>query len=293
MRRKCGQLLLRLPERRGSACDFWGSDACRLDPEAFRRDDDGLRSVSAESHRLCALLCALVDADSTPRAALLRRPLGLVPLHWRPRLQVRGAGRSGGGALLRAAHCSLRFPRAMLADARVARSPATRCFRCSTRYRSSSASRPSSSRTTCATARRTRARAPSRSRCCSPTAPSTCSSAHCSSRPLWWSRSSRSVSAPTSCFRCSASSTRSGSSDASGRVSSPDWPPLLRASTSSLALHICLHSLSDFSNKYWLCSFFSLTMAYDIGRNIALLKWEINEADFLWIFQQLNTNLGL
>ena len=26
----------------------------------------------------------------------------------------------------------------------------------------------------------------------------------------------------------------------------------------------------------------SLTMSYSIGRNIALLKWEINEADFLW-----------
>ena len=26
----------------------------------------------------------------------------------------------------------------------------------------------------------------------------------------------------------------------------------------------------------------SLTMAYGIGGNIALLKWEINEADFLW-----------
>ena len=34
-----------------------------------------------------------------------------------------------------------------------------------------------------------------------------------------------------------------------------------------------IYSFRNFSNKYWLCSFFSLTMAYGIGRNIALLKW--------------------
>ena len=43
-----------------------------------------------------------------------------------------------------------------------------------------------------------------------------------------------------------------------------------------------IFSFRNFGNKYWLCSFFSLTMAYGIGRNISLLKWEINEADFLW-----------
>ena len=41
--------------------------------------------------------------------------------------------------------------------------------------------------------------------------------------------------------------------------------------------------------KYWLYLLFNLTMAYGINRNIALLVWRINQAEFFWTNSAINT----